>query len=57
VTDVIDFAIPVDFTANGFKFIGETSVDRSGSGNRRIGIGSTGGDKKRREREECEEEE
>jgi len=57
VADVEDFSFAVDLTADGFEFIGETSVDRSGSGNGGVSIGDCGGDEKRREGEECEEEE
>jgi len=52
VADVEDFAFAVDLTADGFEFIGETSVDRSGSGNGGVSIGDGGVDEKRRTRKE-----
>lgn len=57
MADVEDFAFAVDLTADGFEIIGETSVDRSGTGNGGVSIGDGGVDEKRREGGECEEEE
>lgn len=57
VVDVEDFFFVVDFMVDGFEFIGEIFVDWSGFGNGGVSIGDCGGDEKRREGEECEEEE